>query len=522
MIETALLVGIIAGLAYTLVKVRTQVHMLQQNSYRNERYIRWMKKNPSRLFQVKDLLPLIALPLLIGGYPAAGLAVWIFSHVFLLLTIPKVTEKKKLVYTFRVKRLLAGMALILAVPLAIFACVRSPVGLLATLAIANLVPFALVMAGNILLKPVEKAVVDYYYRQARTKLAEMRGLKVIGLTGSYGKTSTKNVLAKILSARHDVLMTPESYNTLLGVVRTIREMLKPTHEIFVVEMGAMQRGDIKELCDLVVPSHVVLTAIGEQHLETFKNLETIIKTKYEIVEAAPDDGVVFLNYDDENVRQLPLVGKKKYVYYGMSSDRVAYFGYNIRFDASGTSFTVRKADGSEKEIKTKLLGRHNVSNILAGIAVASELGMDLSAIALAIRDLKPVEHRLSIIRHPNNVTVLDDSFNSNPVGSKMALEVLGEFAGNKKVLVTPGMVELGSRQYELNRNLGVQAAGTCDYIILVGQRQAAPIQDGLASKGYPAEKVFVAKDLAEAVQQLQTVVKEGDVVLFENDLPDIY
>ncbi len=522
MIEAALLTSLFAGLVYTFVKVRIQVHMLQQNSYRNERYLRWMKKNPARLFQVKDVLPFVALPLIAAGYPIAGFAVWIFGHVYLLLTIPKVTEKKKLVYTFRVKRLLAGMALILAAVLAIFACSASPTGLLATVAVANLFPFALVLAGNILLKPVEKMVVDYYYRQAKTKLGEMRGLTVIGLTGSYGKTSTKNVLAKILSAQHDVLMTPESYNTLLGVVRTIREMLKPTHEMFVVEMGAMQRGDIKELCDLVAPTHVVLTAIGEQHLETFKNLENIIKTKYEIVEAVPDDGVVFLNYDDENVRRLPLAGKKKYVYYGMSSDKVSYYGYNLRFDANGTSFTVRKADGTEKEISTKLLGRHNVSNILAGIAVASELGMDLPAIALGVRDLKPVEHRLSIIRHPNSVTVLDDSFNSNPVGSRMALEVLGEFAGNKKILITPGMVELGGRQYELNREFGAQAAAVCDYVILVGQRQAVPIQNGLADKGYPAEKIFVAKDLAEAAKQMQAVVREGDVVLFENDLPDIY
>lgn len=522
MTEIILLLGMIAGLAYAFAKAKTQVHMLQQNSYRNERYIRWLRKNSDRLYHIKDLLPLIALPLLVAGYQTAGLLFWIAALILLLLTVKKSAEKKKLVYTFRVKRLFAGMALILAVPLALFALGPSLPGLLATLAAAYLFPFALVLAGNTLLRPVEKGVESRYVSQARARLRAMKALTIIGLTGSYGKTSTKNVLAKILAARYNVLMTPESYNTLMGVVRTTREMLKPTHEVFVVEMGAMQQGDIKEICDLVEPTHVVLTAIGEQHLETFKNLETIIKTKYEIVEAAPDNGFVYLNYDDVNVRQLPRTGNKKYIYYGMTSDTVAYYGYNLRFDANGTSFVVRKSDGTEKEITTKLLGRHNISNILAGIAVASELGIDLGTIARAVRDLKPVEHRLSIVKHPNNVTVLDDSFNSNPVGSRMALEVLGEFSGNKKILVTPGMVELGDKQYEFNKAFGEQAASVCDYVILVGQRQTAPIRDGLAAKGYPPERCFVAKDLAEAIQHMQTVVGEGDVVLFENDLPDAY
>lgn len=522
MTEIILPLGLLAGLAYTFGKVKTQVHMLQQNSYRNERYIKWLRKNPARLYQVKDLVPLLALPLLAAGYQAAGLGLWLAALLLLLLTDRKTVEKKKLVYTFRVKRLLAGMAIILAIPLAVSASAASPAGLLTTLAAAYIFPFVLVLAGNMLLQPVEKAVAGRYVGQARARLQAMRGLTVVGLTGSYGKTSTKNVLAKILAAKYDVLMTPESYNTLMGVVRTVREMLKPTHEIFVVEMGAMQPGDIREICELVAPTHVVLTAIGEQHLETFKSLDNIKKTKYEIVEAAPDNGIVYFNYDDENVRQLPRLGQKKYVYYGMTSDKVDYYGYNLRFDAGGTRFIVRRRDGAEQEIATKLLGRHNISNILAGIAVASELGLDLAAIARAVRDLRPVEHRLSIIKHPNNVTVLDDSFNSNPVGSKMALEVLGEFAGNKKILVTPGMVELGGRHHELNKALGEQAAAVCDHVILVGQRQTAPLQEGLAGRGFPPERLFIARDLAEAVKHLQTVVQEGDIVLFENDLPDTY
>ncbi len=520
MSEILMVLAVLAGLAYTFVKVKTQVHMLQLNSYRNERYLRWLGKNPARLYQVKDVLPLLALPLLAAGFVATGLSLWIAAHILLVLTDKRPAEKKKLVFTSRVKRLLAGIAVIVAVPLA-FAWPGAP-GLLAVLAAAYLLPFVLVLAGNVLLRPVEKAVEGYYIRDAKARLRAMKGLTVIGLTGSYGKTSTKNVLAKILAARCNVLMTPESYNTTMGVVRTIRELLRPTHEVFVVEMGAMQPGDIKELCEIATPTHAVLTAIGEQHLETFKTLDNIKKTKYEIVEAVPGDGTAYLNYDDENVRSLPRPAGKKTVYYGMTSDAVDYYGHDIKFDASGTTFTVRTPDGRESEFTTKLLGRHNISNILAGIAVAAELGMDLKTMARAVRDLRPVEHRLSIVRHPNGVTALDDAFNSNPVGARMALEVLGEFAGGKKILVTPGMVELGLRHYDLNKAFGEQAAAVCDHVILVGQRQTAPIKDGLAARGFPPERLFVARNLAEAVQHMQTLVAEGDVVLFENDLPDTY
>jgi len=518
--EILVSLAVLAGLAYAFVKVRTQVHMLQLNSYRNERYIRWLGRNPARLWQVKDALPLLALPALAAGYETAGLAVWTAAHLLLALTDRRPAEKKKLVYTSRVKRLLVGIALITAAPLA--AVALSATGLLAVLSAAYLLPFSLVLAGNILLRPVEKAVEGYYIRDAKARLRAMKGLTVVGLTGSYGKTSTKNVLAKILAAKFNVLMTPESYNTTMGVVRTIRELLRPTHEVFVVEMGAMQPGDIRELCTIATPTHAVLTAIGEQHLETFKHLDNIKRTKYEIVEAVPAGGTVYLNYDDENVRSLPRDVGKRHVYYGMLSDAVDYYGYNIRFDAGGTTFTVRTPDGREGSFATKLRGRHNISNILAGIAVASELGVDLATMARAVRDLRPVEHRLSIVRHANDVTVLDDAFNSNPVGARMALEVLGEFAGNKKILVTPGMVELGPRQYELNRAFGEQAAAVCDYVILVGKRQTAPIRDGLAAKGYPPERLFVAGNLTEAIGHMQTVVAAGDVVLFENDLPDTY
>jgi len=511
-----------ANLIYTAWKVRTQVHMLQQNSYRNERYLNWMRKNPGRAFPPKDLLPFAALLPLFWSSLNLAVLIWLLIYVYLLVTVDKTPEKKKLVYTFRVKRLLALLAVVFLVWLLFLVSYAGPAVFFAALVLTNAAAPFWVLLGNTLIRPVEIAVQDWYYRDARRKLAGMKGLKVIGLTGSYGKTSTKHILAKILAAKYNVLMTPESYNTTMGVVRTIREMLKATHEVFVVEMGAMQRGDIKELCDLVAPQYGVLTAIGEQHLETFKTLANIAQTKFELVEAIPEGGIAFLNIDDPNICAMPHTGNRKYIYYGLDAKEAHYRATDISFDARGTTFTVRTPGGAERQFQTKLLGKHNVSNILAGIAVAAELGIELGAIAAAVRDLNPVEHRLSLKRYPNNVTVIDDAFNSNPVGSRNALEVLGAFPGKRKILVTPGMIELGSRYYEANRAFGEYAAAVCDYIILVGEKQTAPIRDGLQGRNFPSDRMYVAKGLGEAVQRLQQILQEGDVVLFENDLPDIF
>ena len=278
-------------------------HMLQLNSYRPERYGKWCRENPGRLFFIARLLPLGAAALLFVpperiGYGAA----MIVLAVTAFLCRPK-KAKKPLVITARVKRLWVTAAVLLAALLTgLYFAGISLLGAVLTVLTASLA-WIWVGVANLLNLPVEKGIARHYVNDARRILRAMPGLIVIGITGSYGKTSAKNFLYTLLSSKYNVLMTPESYNTTMGVVRTIREQLRPYHEIFIVEMGAKNPGDIREICELVRPKYGILTAIGEQHLETFKTIDNIIRTKFELADAIPADGAVFLNFDNLHIRQ---------------------------------------------------------------------------------------------------------------------------------------------------------------------------------------------------------------------------
>ena len=529
MIKLVILLSFIIHFAYTLWTLKKALHILQLNSYRNSRYLRWVHKNYSRIIRPTDFLPGVALPLLLFELSMIASLVWIASYLFLFLTRCDSPEKKKFVWTSRVQRLFVATVVLLVVLSAVafytlwYAnTVFVSFTVFAALMLLSVFSVSLVLIGNLLIAPLEQAINRWYYHDAKRLVKEMPNLAVIGITGSFGKTSTKYILSKILSEQFNVLMTPESYNTPMGITKVIRTSLKPIHDIFIAEMGAKQKGDIKELCHLVSPRLGILTAIGEQHLETFKSLETIKRTKNELVESLPDNGIAFLNWDNEHIRALPQPAQVKTIHYGINSAGLDYAAENLQLTSEGQTFTVCQPDGSRFVLQTKLLGQYNIYNILAAVACACELGVDREIISYVVKNLVPIPHRLELKRSLNNVTIIDDAFNSNPMGAKMALAVLKNLVGHQKILVTPGMVELGAKEYELNKAFGIDAAAVCDYIILVGQKQTAPIQEGLQSQHYAGEKYYVAKDFSDAMQHLQIVAQAGDVVLFENDLPDTY
>ena len=328
-------------------------------------------------------------------------------------------------------------------------------------------------------------------------------------------------MEEILSEGYLTLATPESYNTPMGVTRVIRESLRPIHEVFIAEMGAKKPGDIRELCGLVSPKIGVLTAIGEQHLETFGSLQTIIDTKFELIEALPPDGKAVLNFDNRYIKENSGRAKCQVLGYGIDNS-ADYYADLISYDNAGCTFTVHTPDGEEIVLTSKLLGRHNINNILACVAVAHQLGLSLDKIKKAVGRIQPIQHRLQLLKNPLGFNIIDDAFNSNPQGAQAALAVLASFTGGKRILLTPGMVELGKREYELNKDFAILAAAQCDYIILVGEKHSRPLQDGLREAGYSPERFYVASDLNDAWQHLQTFVVAGDTVLLENDLPDTY
>jgi UDP-N-acetylmuramoyl-tripeptide--D-alanyl-D-alanine ligase len=524
------------------------LHMLQLDNYANDHFGHWLIEHPSRriveplsgLCHLVFIAASILLPPL-GVNAALVLAGWAACGAGLLVyTILKAEPAKKpLVYTARARRILTttvclGLVLLgvnLWLPLSLvqrdltapLAQGTALIILLAGLLITQLSP-VLVFLANVLLTPVQTAINQTYLRQARRRLRAVHPL-VVGITGSYGKTSTKYLLDQLLSGHRRVLKTPQSYNTLMGVCRTINNDLDDDCDVFIAEMGAYRPGDIKELCAFVQPTLGILTAIGPQHLERFKTIDSIQRTKYELIEALPSSGVAIFNNDDPRCRALAdHTTQVPVMRYGLDTSAPALdvWAETMAMTPEGLSFTIADKQGQRVDVQTMLLGRHNILNILGASCAALALGMSIADLAKAIRTLPPVPHRLQIIDNGGGVTVIDDSYNANPIGALAALEVLGSFRTGQRILVTPGLVELGPLEAQLNEELGAQAAEVCDYIVLVGVERTKPLLVGLQRKNFPPDHIRVVRDLKAATLVIPTIVGVGDTVLFENDLPDQY
>lgn len=426
--------------------------------------------------------------------------------------------KKKLVFTGRVKRLLVVYFIVLSLisfGLASF----SPIAILPAL-LPLLLPIWLALAG-LLAWPIEKAISEMYFRDARRKLLSMNGLIRIGITGSYGKTSVKHILATMLGEKYLTFATPASFNTPMGVTKAIREKLTPSYQVFLGEMGARHVGDIKEMCRLVKPTLGVITSVGPQHLETFKTVERVASTKYELIEALPQDSHAFF-FDDEGIcLSLYEKTKKPKSLASFIPEKGDVWCDDISVSTEGSRFMLHVRGAGQIECHTMLLGRHNIQNILLASTVCHQLGLTLKQIAHGIAKLEPVKSRLELIKTPGSFTIINDAFNSNPRGAKAALEVLAQFP-KRRIIITPGMVELGDNEAQFNYEFGKQIAGSADIAIVVGKKRAEPILKGITDGGMPKEQIHRVDTLEESTKLLHQLALPTDTVLYENDLPDNY
>lgn len=522
MLDLILLLCYIASFTWIFtVLLLYHIHMFQLNSYKPKEHKAWLKATDNfkkiRLLILQFFIAAAVTAFL--GLIGKVIAIAIFCFMAVLNKPAK--AKKPLVYTKRVKRMLITSYIIYALFMLTGILLNQNALVFSVLIfIASILIPIIVLAANVINNPIETSINNSFINEAKDMINAMPNLTVIGVTGSYGKTSVKFYLQKLLSAKYNVLVTPENFNTTLGVVRTIREHLRSTHEIFVCEMGAKNIGDIKEICDLVHPTHGVITSIGPQHLESFLSIDNVIKTKFELADSVGKKGKVFLNFDNEYIVNHKI--DNDVVSYGVQNETCDFHPYEVRSSSKGSTFKMKDVAGTEWEFTTKLIGEHNVLNIAGAIAVAYTLGVPMDALAIQVRRLEGVVHRLQLIKG-NNALIIDDAYNSNPSGAKAALDTLNTFEGIK-IVITPGMVELGSKQYECNKIFGTQIAGICDYAILVGPKQTKPIQDGLTESGYPTEKTYVAENLNDALAYVEKLNTNGvqKIVLLENDLPDNY
>ncbi|MFA5675314.1 MAG: UDP-N-acetylmuramoyl-tripeptide--D-alanyl-D-alanine ligase [Christensenellales bacterium] len=512
------------------------VHMLQLEGYKNKNLFRWILSHAKKVYSLPALAALTGILLAsLANLLLPGAARYVYyalaaAYAAVILVYTRITRidnpKKPIVYTGRVKRLFVFIVLVeltaaaglLLLDLTVFNnTVFAGAPLFALMPTVGLSA----AAANTAAAPLESAVRRWYYNDAGKKLKRRDDLIRVGITGSFGKTSCKFILGAILSEKYNVLVPPSSYNTTMGVTRVIRERLLPSHEVLIAEMGARHIGDIKEICGLVKPRYGLLTSVGPQHLETFGSIENIAKTKYELIEGLGKDGCSFFPSDSEICRKLYEKTQSEKYLFGMEYEGAVYArAENIKTGSFGSRFDL-VIDGESICCETKLLGKHNIANITGCAAVAKRLGLSADEIRLGIRKAAPVEHRLQLLPTKNGITVIDDAFNANPSGARAAMEVLSTFEG-RKIVVTPGLVELGEREEEENRAFGKVMAGVADIVYLIGNKRARPIYNGLLEGGFEKSNIFVFSFLSEAADMLWKNARTGDVVIFENDLPDNY
>ena len=510
------------------------LHMMQLEGYKPHQFKEWVYgKITGTVCRVSHVIGLL---FLILSYPfrtnativAVMLVLWaiVFASFRQYGNQP---QKKPLVFTARMKRLSAAVLLVsmLAglVPLLVFGYSNGAelaYWLMSGLLLVDAAAPLWVWLGTQVMRPVETRIQNGFKKQARSRLSRHDNLQVIAITGSYGKTSVKFIVAEILGLRYNVLATPGSFNTPMGICLVINTRLKPDHQILVLEMGARYAGDIAELCDIAQPDISIITEVGIAHLETMGSQEAIAREKGTLVRRLKPDGVAVLNADNAYVRAMQEDAPGKVWLVSVEGHPDAHIkATSITYGPAGAHFIVTDETGQTHPFQTRLLGKHNIMNILLGIAIGRQAGLRLRQIAHAVARLEPVEHRLQL-RQQGAITIIDDAFNANPVGARNAVEVLGAFTSGRRIIVTPGMVELGDAQWSENKLFGEHLAAHADLVLLIGSEQTRPIQEGLKHKKYPEHQIKIFESFHEAQDFLKTMLKEGDVVLYENDLPDQY
>ncbi len=526
------ILSLIPYFIYTVIKTKRGLHMLQLNWYNlDNRFVKWIKNNINKVFIKPDMfIPALAVGLFINY----NMTVMFFVAFYLIVTALYIrnlkTEQQKVKFNFtkRVRRLSVTLLLIYVVVIGFMILTFDHTYIAYYYLVLGLlvyINYIVCILANIINIPVEKFVFNYYRNKAKNKLASMPSLDVVGITGSFGKTSSKNILNDILSIKYNTLPTPKNYNTTYGLILTTNMYLDKFTDMFIAEMGAFKRGEIKELCDLVSPKYGILTTIGEAHLESFGSLENTTKGKFELIESLPSDGCGVLNFDDERQKNYKLKNDCNIVTIGINNKNVDYRATDIKLTPNGSTFNlIIKGDKKKYSFETKLLGQHNIYNILASLALGSYLGVNIERLQIAVKKVKPVKHRLELVKN-NNYTIIDDSYNSNPSGCRCAIDVLKLMPG-KRVIMTPGMIELGEKQYELNLELGKYIATSkgVDEVILIGKEQTKPIYEGLLTEKYADKNIHVFNDVLDGFKYVNSLTnnKEEVFVLVENDLPDTF
>lgn len=527
-----LMISVISSLIMSLIllyvlyfRSKALMKFFQQEEYDNARFLKWFKQSKAYDKGASAVLLISFAGVLFTEYAhiASGVTLLglIIAHILSRRAIEN--SKKPLVNTDRVKRITRVYILInIFILLSIYVVSNNFLTNFALEAFILLQSTPLLMVlSNKLLEPSENRVRAAFKAEADAKFAKLSP-RVIGITGSFGKTSTKHILNHILSTAQPTLATPGSVNTIMGITRVIREQLKPDHHFFIVEMGAYGPGSIASLAAFTPPEVGLITAVGAAHYERFKSLETVARAKFELAENVfSHGGTMIVNSDgidktllEDRIKSVP--GPYKIVGEGQPFHLIS-----VRMDEAGTHIELMDDDGTPQKLLIPLYGMHQAENTLLAVATARALGLPWSVIRGAMRNMPQIKHRVEVTKTEGQPIIINDAYNSNPIGFAAALDVLDILKRKgKRYLLTPGMVELGATHEQEHEKLGTLAAQKADIILAVTPDRIPSFV--AAAKAEKAADVHCF-DTQEAAQTwLNAHITADDVVLFENNLPDLY
>ncbi|MBQ7603194.1 MAG: UDP-N-acetylmuramoyl-tripeptide--D-alanyl-D-alanine ligase [Clostridia bacterium] len=511
------------------------LQIIQLSGYHLRGYFDWLKDTRGKYVVRLLVLSLLSLACLlvtnaifrvyVDYLSYLGLVLYFLLSIYMVLKIYHAPKKTPLKMTNRMNRSVFVLFLLnlivsfgfIALSSVFIPSLRFSIVALTPLTLIITVPFA-----HWMLKPIENAINRGYIFRAKNELKSYPQLIKIGITGSYGKTSVKNYLTAILSERYSVCATPLNFNTPTGISKTVLEYLSPSHQVLIAEMGARKVGEIKELCDMVEPQFGIVTAVGEQHLATFYSLENIKRTKSEPPLSLGENGYCVFDGDNENSLSIYQKSICQKAQVSLTNKDAQCYATDIKQTENGINFTAHIKGLGEIKCETKLFGEHNITNILLAIMLAYKLGLKKEEIARGVGRILPVEHRLQLIKSNNDVLILDDTYNASIEGSQRALKVLSTFDNRRKIVVTPGLVELGTMERVANYDLGKHIAKVANLVIIVNKTHYLSIKQGLLDAGFDEQNILQADSIDTTKQLLSENIKPKDIVLWENDLPDNY
>ncbi len=519
----------------TLKYVLFWLYLWQLKEYHIPRFIDHFRTEKGKhvvvnFFSVAKVIILMALA---ANYALGANLFWVFFYVLLALYIAEtgvfavsiIKKQVKLpVFTSKMGLLaICALAILLAFTYIAQTYVANHLWFTGALLAFDILVPVIVSVVVLLWQPLFVLLRLRILKKASKKVATHKNLMVIGITGSYGKTSTKEFLTTILSSKYKVLATPEHKNSEMGIAETILSSLASEHEIFIVEMGAYQKGGIKLLCDMVKPKIGVVTGVNEQHLALFGSLENLLSAEggRELAAALPDNGVLIVNGENQHCLDLykKFQGRKKV--YALSRSRVEadMFAEEVSVTKTGLSFIARSWHKEMAHVDTVVLGKQQVQNMLGAMLVAREFDISFEQIANACKNITQKQGGMTLSMGLHDIEVIDSSYSSNPDGVMADLDYLSVFGG-KKVIVMPCLIELGPKSAEIHEQIGKKIAHVCDMAIITSNDAFEHIKKGAIHEGMSAKNVILLENAHDILHAITIYCSKGDTVLLEGRVPN--